>query len=86
MFHNIPLCRVLAEAWHESGELRSWLAQESAWLDGLERRLRPRRDPSAGEERAPADAEEIAAELYVRYPKNNACLTLVDVYHEYVLL
>ncbi|XP_075984488.1 dystrophin isoform X7 [Anticarsia gemmatalis] len=49
--------KVLAEAWHESGELRAWLMQESAWLDGLQRRLR--RSPNA-----PADAEEIAEELY----------------------
>lgn len=50
--------RVLAEAWHESGELRAWLTQEAAWLDGLQRRLR--RSPNA-----PADAEEITDELYV---------------------
>lgn len=51
--------RVLAEAWHESGELRAWLTQEGAWLEGLRRRLR--RSPRAP---APADAEEIADELY----------------------
>ncbi|XP_052755419.1 dystrophin, isoforms A/C/F/G/H-like isoform X2 [Galleria mellonella] len=49
--------KVLAEAWLESGELRAWLTQEAAWLDGLQRRLR--RSPDA-----PADAEEIADELY----------------------
>ncbi|KAJ8709448.1 hypothetical protein PYW07_009274 [Mythimna separata] len=49
--------KVLAEAWHESGELRAWLTQEKAWLDGLQRRLR--RSPNA-----PADAEEISDELY----------------------
>ncbi|CAB3224722.1 unnamed protein product [Arctia plantaginis] len=49
--------KVLAEAWHESGELRAWLMQEGAWLDGLQRRLR--RSPNA-----PADAEEISEELY----------------------
>lgn len=57
------LCpRVLAEAWHESGELRAWLTQEKAWLDGLQRRLR--RSPNA-----PADAEEISDELYVSTPR-----------------
>lgn len=49
---------MLAEAWHETGELRAWLTQEAAWLDGLRRRLR--RSPNA-----PADAEEITDELYV---------------------
>ncbi|KAL0868146.1 hypothetical protein ABMA27_007698, partial [Loxostege sticticalis] len=49
--------KVLAEAWHETGELRAWLTQEAAWLDGLRRRLR--RSPNA-----PADAEEITDELY----------------------
>nr|XP_049693576.1 dystrophin, isoforms A/C/F/G/H isoform X3 [Helicoverpa armigera] len=49
--------KVLAEAWHESGELRAWLAQERGWLEGLQRRLR--RSPDA-----PADAEEISDELY----------------------
>lgn len=53
--------RVLAEAWHESGELRAWLAQEAAWLDGLERRLRPRHP----QPQRLQDAEEIADELYV---------------------
>ncbi|XP_047511119.1 dystrophin-like isoform X7 [Pieris napi] len=48
--------KVLAEAWHESGELRAWLAQQTAWLDGLQRRLRT--SP------ARADAEEISDELY----------------------
>ncbi|XP_038221210.1 dystrophin-like [Zerene cesonia] len=48
--------KVLAEAWHESGELRAWLAQHTAWLDGLARRLRS--SP------ARADAEEISDELY----------------------
>ncbi|CAK1546843.1 unnamed protein product [Leptosia nina] len=48
--------KVLAEAWHESGELRAWLAQQAAWLDGLQRRLRT--SP------ARADAEEISDELY----------------------
>lgn len=48
--------RVLDEAWHETGELRAWLAQEAAWLDGLERRLR--RDPAL-----PADAEDLAHDL-----------------------
>ncbi|CAG4985372.1 unnamed protein product [Colias eurytheme] len=48
--------KVLAEAWHESGELRAWLAQHTAWLDGLARRLRG--SP------ARADAEEISDELY----------------------
>ncbi|XP_026331601.1 dystrophin, isoforms A/C/F/G/H [Hyposmocoma kahamanoa] len=52
--------KVLAEAWHESGELRAWLAQEAAWLDGLERRLRPR----LPHPHQPQDAEEIADELY----------------------
>ncbi|KAI8437244.1 hypothetical protein MSG28_011630 [Choristoneura fumiferana] len=47
--------KVLAEAWHESGELRARLAQEAAWLDGLERRLRA--------QHAPADAEELSAQL-----------------------
>ncbi|CAH2053925.1 unnamed protein product, partial [Iphiclides podalirius] len=48
--------KVLAEAWHESGELRAWLSQQGAWLDGLQRRLQP----------APprADAEDISDELY----------------------
>lgn len=50
--------RVLGEAWLESGELRAWLTQERAWLEGLQRRLR--RSPNA-----PADAEEISDELYV---------------------
>ncbi|XP_028157710.1 dystrophin, isoforms A/C/F/G/H-like [Ostrinia furnacalis] len=49
--------KVLAEAWHETGELRAWLTQEAAWLDGLQRRLR--RSPNA-----PADAEEITDDLY----------------------
>lgn len=49
---------MLAEAWHEAGELRAALAQHTAWLDGLERRLR--KPPTA-----PADAEEIADDLYV---------------------
>ncbi|XP_045779369.1 dystrophin, isoforms A/C/F/G/H-like isoform X8 [Maniola jurtina] len=49
--------KVLAEAWHESGELRAWLAQQSAWLDGLQRRL-------TKETRARADAEDISDELY----------------------
>ncbi|CAH0731277.1 unnamed protein product, partial [Brenthis ino] len=49
--------KVLAEAWHESGELRAALAQQAAWLDGLRRRLaRPRP--------ARADAEDISDELY----------------------
>lgn len=55
---NACLCRVLCEAWLESGELRAWLSQERAWLAGLQRRLR--RSPNA-----PADAEEISDELYV---------------------
>lgn len=58
---NMPIGvvhRVLAEAWHETGELRAWLAQEGAWLEGLQRRLR--RDRAA-----PADAEEIAHDLSV---------------------
>lgn len=59
--------RVLAEAWHESGELRAWLMQEGAWLDGLQRRLR--RSPDA-----PADAEEISEELYVSVPPRAAPL------------
>ncbi|XP_050354937.1 dystrophin, isoforms A/C/F/G/H isoform X1 [Nymphalis io] len=49
--------KVLAEAWHESGELRAWLAQQAAWLDGLQRRL-------TRERRARADAEDISDELY----------------------
>ncbi|XP_039760235.1 dystrophin-like isoform X3 [Pararge aegeria] len=49
--------KVLAEAWHESGELRAWLAQQTAWLDGLQRRL-------TKETRARADAEDISDELY----------------------
>lgn len=47
---------MLAEAWHESGELRAWVAQEAAWQEGLARRLA--RSPAA-----PADAEELAHEL-----------------------
>lgn len=57
-YTSLYIRRVLAEAWHESGELRAWLTQERAWLDGLQRRLR--RSPNA-----PADAEEISDELYV---------------------
>ncbi|GBP04627.1 hypothetical protein EVAR_3963_1 [Eumeta japonica] len=49
--------KVLQEAWHETGELRAWLAQETAWLDGLQRRLR--KSPNSV-----ADAEEISDELY----------------------
>ncbi|XP_048478276.1 dystrophin, isoforms A/C/F/G/H-like isoform X2 [Plutella xylostella] len=42
--------KILAEAWLESGELRSWLTREAAWLQGLGRLLA--RPPRA------ADAEE----------------------------
>ncbi|XP_063382009.1 dystrophin-like [Cydia fagiglandana] len=62
--------KVLAEAWHETGELRAWLAQEAAWLDGLERRLRSRHQP--------ADAEELSAQLYdlESYMRNHSSLRL----------
>ncbi|KAG6458770.1 hypothetical protein O3G_MSEX011047, partial [Manduca sexta] len=49
--------KILAEAWHESGELRAWLAQEAAWLDGLQRRLRAPPAPRA-------DAEDLCDHLY----------------------
>nr|XP_032522225.1 dystrophin, isoforms A/C/F/G/H-like isoform X6 [Danaus plexippus plexippus] len=51
--------KVLAEAWLEAGELRAWLSAQAAWLDGLQRRLRP--DTSRA---ARADAEDISDELY----------------------
>lgn len=51
--------RVLHEASHEYSELRTWLSQETSWLDGLQRKLC--KSPNA-----PADAEEISDELYVR--------------------
>lgn len=57
---TLTFCRVLAEAWLEAGELRAWLSAQAAWLDGLQRRLRP--DTSRA---ARADAEDISDELYV---------------------
>ncbi|XP_013173119.1 PREDICTED: dystrophin, isoforms A/C/F/G/H-like, partial [Papilio xuthus] len=54
--------KVLAEAWHESGELRAWLAQQAAWLDGLQRRLqRPQPAPDRPDR---PDAEDISDQLY----------------------
>lgn len=67
---------MLGEAWHESGELRAWLTQEGAWLEGLARRLR--RSPDA-----PADAEEIAHELSAleTYVANRSADRLQRIHH-----
>ncbi|RVE43477.1 hypothetical protein evm_011875 [Chilo suppressalis] len=51
--------KILAEAWHETSELRAWVSQENAWLDGLHRILRRSATPRTN----PTDAEDMWAEL-----------------------